>query len=220
MIQLLPILKRFIAGLTLMLCCLPLSAVNANDLADSAQQNLSAHLEEMTSLVGLFVQKQYDSEGELLQSSSGDFAMARPGKLSWNTLEPYPQSLISDGETLWLYDPDLEQVSVQTIGDNLKQTPAVIISGDLAQIKADFDVVLTQANGDVESFDLRPKHTSEYFQRLTLVFTKGRLTGMRLLDGFGQDTQFELSDLSYNQVLAKQRFSFTAPAGTDVLINE
>jgi len=194
--------------------------VSADEPAANAHQALATQLAQMVSLKGLFIQRQYDSEGELLQHSRGDFAMARPGKLVWNTLDPFPQHLITDGETLWLYDPDLEQVSVQAVGDSLKQTPAVIISGDLAQIEADFDVTTKTLDAQTQSFNLRPKRSSEYFQRLTLVFTEGQLTSMQLLDGFGQDTQFELSDLSFNQALADQLFTFTAPAGTDVLINE
>lgn len=213
-------IKHSIAVFLIGLSCLSVGSVSAMGAEANAYQDLVTHLELMTSLEGEFEQKQYDSEGELLQSSSGDFVLARPGKLVWNTVDPFPQSLISDGDTLWLYDPDLEQVSVQAIGDSLKQTPAVIISGDLAQIKADFDVAAKGTGGDQQVFDLRPKHGSEYFQRLTLMFTDGRLTQMRLLDGFGQDTQFVLSNLSYNQALGDQRFTFTAPPGTDVLINE
>jgi len=215
------VVKRFFTGFCLTaLCSLPVTLVNADDAVVSAGQALAAHLTEMTSLKGLFVQHQYDSEGELLQRSSGDFAMARPGKLVWNTLDPFPQNLITDGETLWLYDPDLEQVSVQAIGDSLKHTPAVIISGDLTQIASNFDVTQKVISETVQAFDLRPTQSSEYFQRLTLVFTDGQLTAMQLLDGFGQDTQFELSELSYNQALADQLFTFSAPDGTDVLINE
>jgi len=217
---LLPV-KRFFTGLSIVaICCLPVSSVCADEPAANAHQALATQLAQMISLKGLFIQRQYDSEGELLQHSRGDFAMARPGKLVWNTLDPFPQHLITDGETLWLYDPDLEQVSVQAVGDNLKQTPAVIISGDLAQIEADFDVTTKTLDEQTQAFNLRPKRSSEYFQRLTLVFTEGQLTSMQLLDGFGQDTQFELSDLSFNQALADQLFTFTAPAGTDVLINE
>jgi len=194
-------------------------AESVEPVTSTAVQRLSTRLAAMSSLQGLFVQTQYDLEGELLLSSSGDFAMARPGKLAWNTLEPFPQKLITDGETLWLYDPDLEQVSVRSLGDSLKQTPAAIIAGDLSQIKTDFDVTQT-LRGPENVFELRPKRESEFFQLLTLSFSDGQLTTMELLDGFGQDTKFSLSAVTRNQPLAADLFNFVAPAGTDVLINE
>lgn len=207
----------FFMAVCALIVAMPAVTVACEAEPDNAEQKLVNLLADMSSLSGEFEQLQYDVDGELLQSSNGNFSLARPGKLLWHTLEPFPQKLVTDGETLWLYDPDLEQVSVQTVGAQLNQTPAVILSGDLAQLQAHFDVTALEEG---VGFELRPKQASEYFQRLTLRFNNNVLASMQLLDGFGQDTQFQLKALEYNPELNDELFNFEAPEGTDILIND
>lgn len=173
-------------------------------------------LNPIESMSGNFSQIQRGSEGELLSQSSGVFRVARPGKLRWETKEPFTQLLVSDGKKLWLYDADLEQVTVSKVDDQLNQTPAVIFSGDLAAINQQF-LVSSVGNGQ---FSLLPKAEEGYFQRLDLEFDSGQLSSMIILDGFGQQTIFTFTEVNTNEVITADVFVFIPPQGVDVLIHD
>lgn len=188
--------------------------------------SLQKMLQPLDSLQGKFSQKQFDSDGELLQQSEGDFALQRPGKFLWNTALPFEQQLISNGQRLWLYDPDLEQVSIQTVDTNLQQTPALILSGDSEQLKANFQIIEHKANADQKAggqereFLLLPRQAEPVFERLILVFNDGVLSALNVHDSLGQLTQFEFLKVSANKKMNEALFEFEIPAGTEVISNE
>lgn len=174
---------KFIATLSVFL--------SVNVAADDAT-SLQKLLQPLDNLQGKFSQQQFDTDGELLQQSEGDFALQRPGKFSWHTALPFEQQLISNGQRLWLYDPDLEQVSIQTIDDNLQQTPALILSGNAEQLSANFEIVETSVEGKADfdvkkntqnrEFLLLPRQTDPVFERLILVFKGGVLSDLNVHD--------------------------------------
>ena len=100
-------------------------------------QQLRDLLQPITSLSAQFEQQIIDANGLSIQNSSGIFQVAQPNNLRWIVAEPLPQQVISDGVTLWLYDPDLEQVVVQAFDANIESTPAVLFSGDLDRLDTD-----------------------------------------------------------------------------------
>ncbi|NHN35826.1 outer membrane lipoprotein chaperone LolA [Pseudomaricurvus alcaniphilus] len=191
------------------------SLAAADAAVDSAEQ-LIALLQPMVSMSGEFNQVQSDSNGELLSESSGVFSVRRPGYLRWETRQPFPQLLVSDGATLWLYDPDLEQATISAVDDQLNQSPAVIFSGDPAAIRERFEVSRA-ASGE---FSLTPRQQDGHFRRLDLNFDKRQLVGMTILDGFGQQTNFRFAAMDYGRDIPLTEFQFTPPAGTDILRHE
>jgi len=188
----------------------------APDKQLSAASALVARLTPLKALAGNFEQRQTGSEGELLSESNGSFKMQRPGLLRWETLEPFPQLLVTDGARIWMYDPDLEQVTVSAVTAQLSNTPAVIFSGDLTQLQEQYTVTSPKDN----QYRLRPLSDSGSFQRLDLTFADERLSDMVILDGFGQLTEFKLLDVTPVESLPISQFQFSPPEGTDVFFNE
>lgn len=221
-------MKKMLFPVLLSLGSLLLSAQTS---ATSAVESLVAQLSPVDALSGHFSQIQKDAEGEVLSRSSGDFVMQRPGLLRWETTEPFPQLLVTDGDRVWLYDEDLEQVTISSVSDKLNQTPAIVFSGDLKKIEEQFYVVEGDAEeGDAEegdsvknnesSFTLRPKRTGEAYQRLDITFENNLIKHMVILDGFGQTTEFDLSGVEAEKSKPISNFRFQPPKGTDVLMQD
>lgn len=187
-------------------------AVHAED-SEAAVEALAAKLTPLNALSGRFSQVQTDAAGEVLSRSSGDFTMQRPGLLRWETTEPFPQLLVTDGVQIWLYDEDLEQVTISPVTTQLNQTPAIIFSGDLLKIGQNFHVT-DRGNA---TFTLRPKMHNDAFQRLDLEFQDKLIKRLTILDGFGQTTEFELSAVKREGPMPVSRFQFTPQPGIDVL---
>ncbi len=202
---------RIFAGL---LCVFSFSALAADD---QAAAQLRKQLDAMNSLQGNFVQTTYDKDGAEQDSSSGEFMLMRPGKFYWKTLDPMPQLLVSNNKTIWLYDPDLETVTVREFTDDLRETPALLLSADAEQLRKQFSVTRDTSNKTADAFTLTPKVTEGMFQHLTLVFKNGQLTEFSIKDSLGQVTRCALSNVQRNKPLAEEKFFFQIPEGVEVL---
>lgn len=206
-------MKRIYALLTLslLLLCSPLQADPTTDLR--------SRLDAMTSLQGQFTQVLIDIDGEVLEESSGDFAMARPGKFDWHTKEPFEQRLVSDHESIWLYDPDLMQVTVREFDQELQDTPALILSDELTELNEQFEITRSETDEGWDAFRLEPKGDESLFAALVLTFDGDLLREIRMDDNLDQSTRFALSDLKRNESIDDDRFTFEVPDGVDVLVD-
>ena len=191
-------------------------AVNPHSAA--ATQALMELLQPLHNLQGNFTQRQVSTNGEVLADTVGSFSLQRPNRLRWETAEPFPQLLVSDGATLWLFDPDLQQVTVSDVTQQLDQTPAVIFAGDVSAIEENYFV--SRAAAESQSFTLVPREEGSQFRKLELGFANDELASMTVLDGFGQTTTFRFTGLKTNQPLDKSLFRFSPPPGVDILRNE
>lgn len=148
--------------------------------------------------------------------SSGTMALERPGRFRWQTNSPMKQLVIADGKKMWVYDVELEQVTVKKQQKGLGGTAALFLSGYDDTVTRDFDVTQKDgANGIV--FDLKSKSAKANFQRIKLIFTKDNLTGLELYDQLGQTTLVKLVQIKSNPKLSSQLFQFKAPRGTDII---
>ncbi|WP_439510141.1 outer membrane lipoprotein chaperone LolA [Marinimicrobium koreense] len=186
--------------------------------ADSTAE-LRSRLDAMTSLQGEFTQVLIDMDGEVLEESSGDFAMARPGKFDWHTREPFEQRLVSDHDSIWLYDPDLMQVTVREFDEELQDTPALILSDELTALNEQFEITHTVTDEGWDAFRLEPKDDDSLFAALVLTFDGNLLREIRMDDNLDQITRFTLSDLKRNESIDDGRFTFEVPEGVDVLVD-
>lgn len=180
---------------------------------------LRSRLDAMTSLQGEFTQVLIDMDGEVLEESSGDFAMARPGKFDWHTREPFEQRLVSDHESIWLYDPDLMQVTVREFDEELQDTPALILSDELTALNEQFEITHSETDEGWDAFRLEPKDDDSLFAALVLTFEGDLLREIRMDDNLDQITRFTLSDLTRNKSIDDGRFTFEVPDGVDVLVD-
>lgn len=192
---------------------------------DAASTKLNQLLKSMNTLEADFQQRILDARGSRLQEVSGRLTLKRPGQFFWQTEAPYAQTIVSNGETLWLYDPDLEQVTVQTLDENLSRTPAMLLSGDIDSLDQRFKVELvratTAANGvaEIQEFVLKPKEQESLFDELQLSFYDRKLTALLLVDSLGQRTSIELFSARFNVETDESLFHFKVPEGVDVVLH-
>ncbi|UPQ84460.1 outer membrane lipoprotein chaperone LolA [Pseudomonas knackmussii] len=179
-------------------------------------QRLTGLLQKAETLTGRFSQLSLDGTGTQLQETSGEMALKRPGQFRWHTDEPMEQLLISNGKKVWLYDPDLEQVTIQMLDQRLTHTPALLLSGDVSAISENFNVSHQQA-GEVVDFTLTPKAKDTLFDTLRLSFRGDIINDMQMVDGVGQRTNILFQGVQLNEPLKADLFTFEIPEGTDVI---
>ncbi|HSO46136.1 MAG TPA: outer membrane lipoprotein chaperone LolA, partial [Rhodoferax sp.] len=142
-----------------------------------------------------FTQTVADRSGRVTQQASGKMMFARPGKFRWDYVAPYTQVIVSDGVKLWLYDADLDQVTVKLLGDAMAGTPAALLAGDNAIEKYFSLKNAGEANG-LEWLEATPKSRDTTFERIRMGFKGDVLAQMELLDFFGQRTTLKLTRFS------------------------
>ncbi len=148
--------------------------------------------------------------------SSGTFLFARPGKFIWTYVKPYEQLLQADGVDLYIYDKDLNQVTVRKLGDALGNTPAAILFGS-NDLDKNFELKDTGVRDGVSWLEASPKSRDTTFEKISIGFRNGELAAMELHDALGQVTMLEFSDVQRNPKVDASTFVFTPPKGADVL---
>ncbi|HHA19412.1 MAG TPA: outer membrane lipoprotein chaperone LolA [Methylophaga sp.] len=203
-------LVRYFIAITAML--LPFSLI----AADSATEKLNIFVQTVVTFKANFKQVVLDPDGKLMEEAQGKFALERPGKFRWDYSEPYPQHIVADGERIWFYDVDLEQVTVKSQLEILVDTPATLLSGEsLPEDK----YVLTDIPSDDGMLwvELVPKDEESNFQTIALAFDQQGLRQMIMKDSFDQRTRLVFSQQRENPVLADDEFVFIPPEGIDVV---
>ena len=165
-----------------------------------------------------FDQQVVDGNKQLLQSSQGHMWIMRPGRFRWDYETPYKQQLVADGKRLWSYDEDLEQVTVQPASEVLTSTPAMLLSGD-KPLETVFNIEEASTTGAGQTVTLVPKTDDSNVIRLQVHFSDKLLTHIDAEDSFGNTTIFNFSNLERNPKLDEKIFTFTPPAGADVIGN-
>ena len=201
-----------------LLCASVLIVALAPAHADQAAstKRLTGLLNQAETLTGRFSQLSLDGSGTQLQETSGELALKRPGQFRWHTDAPMEQLLVSNGKKVWLYDPDLEQVTIQELDQRLTHTPALLLSGDVSTISENFEVSHKEA-GEVVDFTLKPKAKDTLFDNLRLSFRNGVINDMQLIDSVGQRTNILFMGVKMNQPLKADLFTFEIPEGADVI---
>lgn len=186
--------------------------VNKLSVGETYLENFLANTK---SFEAIFQQTLRTHKGEVLQQTEGVFYLSRPGKFRWNYKTPYEQEIISDGKRLWIYDVDLEQVTVQKQDENLPATPMALLE-DSAMLHKSYDVVpLDQKNG-VYRLKLLTKTKESDFAEIIVGLDADGLRFMQLHDQFEQVTDIIFSESVSNTKLAKEIFEFIPPEGVDV----
>lgn len=200
----------------LFLLVLASAGVNAGGVANNPAhaKALASLLAPLANSAGVYSQRLIDAKGEELQASSGRFAVAEPGRFRWHTETPFEQLLVSDGETIWLFDPDLEQVTVKSFASQQEQLPVRILSGELGLIAEQFNVWLEQSDTE-QRFTLSPNSTGN-ITLVELSFAQADLTSMVVTEVSGTRTLFEFSNREALPVDHDELFVFTPPVGADV----
>jgi outer membrane lipoprotein carrier protein len=150
------------------------------------------------------------------QTSSGTFMFARPGKFIWSYQKPYSQVLQADGDKLYVYDKDLNQVTIRTLGGALGASPAAILFGS-NDLDKNFTLRDAGEKGGIDWLELTPKAKDTQFQSVGIGFKNGNLQAMELHDVFGNVTLLTFSNIEKNPPIKSDTFKFTVPKGADVI---
>lgn len=189
----------------------PLSAQAA-----PAQEALQRFVNGVQTLSARFEQVQKDESGEVLQVSSGQLLLAKPGKFRWNYEKPYEQLMICDGKTLWLYDPDLAQATRRPAGSSLQGTPAQLLT-DRAALEQHFRVEDAGTEAGAQRLRLLPKAADSDFKSVQLWLKDGVPQRMRFSDPLGGISDVSFSEIRTNIPLDPAQFRFEPPRGVEII---
>jgi outer membrane lipoprotein carrier protein len=177
---------------------------------------LSAFLDHTRTARGTFEQTVTNAQRRGAQSSAGTFAFARPGKFRWEYQKPFAQLIVGDGTRVWVYDQDLNQVTVRELDAALGATPAALLAGDTA-LERNFRLLEGAAADGLEYVEATPKSAESQFKRIRIGFRDDLPRAMTLVDAFGQTTELHFTTIERNPALASGLFQFTPPKGADVV---
>lgn len=184
-------------------------------LAATPSELLQSKLNALKTMSADFTQVVKAKHREVSRSS-GSMALSRPGRFRWQTKAPMEQLVVADGQQLWIYDVDLEQVSVKKQNKIVGGTAGLFLSGYNDTVARDFDVNVSE-KGKQMLFDLNAKSNKANFQRVKLTFEGPALRGIALYDQLGQLTDVKLNQVKVNPKLLASLFQFKAPRGVDVV---
>ncbi len=196
---------------------LGLSLLNVAFADDNAARQLNEALRQIDSMSAEFEQHSEDRNGGHRHDVQGHMTVARPGFFRWEADEPYAQTVVADGHTVWVYDPDLNQVVIQSMDRQVGNTPALLLSSDSSTIDHAFSVKTIGASAGNIAFVLVPRASDAMFASMQLVFSHNQLQRMNLVDLTGQQTSITFSKVQYHIHPPVADFHFRVPAGADVV---
>ena len=195
----------------LLLCFLWVQPVQAG-----AIEQLQGFIKNTRSARASFSQSVVDIDGEKLQDSSGVVEFYRPDKFRWHYQKPFEQLVVGDGTTLWVYDKDLSQVTMRTLGGALGSSPAALLAGS-DDVEQFFSLDAQGRKGRYEWLEAKPNDEDSLFDRVRMGFDANTLYVMELYDHFGQKTVIRFSDFERDPGFTADTFRFTPPPGVDVV---
>jgi len=178
--------------------------------------DLKALLRETTTARAHFAQIVLDRNLKTLQQVTGTMQFARPGKFRWEYDKPYEQLIVGDGTRVWLYDKDLNQVTVRRFDRAIGSSPAALLAGS-NEIEKDYVLKALASRDGLDWLEAVPRARDTTFERINLGFGRSGLEAMELRDQFGQITVIKFSTIERNARLAPEAFRFTPPKGADVI---
>ncbi len=189
---------------------------------------LRSFFSDVSTLQANFEQQVVDETGFTLERSSGVVYLSRPGKFRWDYLndqqgssdlseQTLSQQILADGEWIYLYDPELEQVTQRSLQDALGQVPSLLLVQTGANVDQHFVITDFGVTDGLSWVALRPKDVDAAYQQLMIGFNQNGLAAIELLDGLGNETRLVLSNVQSNTELELSVFNFDAPEGVDVL---
>ncbi|MFC5397791.1 outer membrane lipoprotein chaperone LolA [Undibacterium jejuense] len=187
----------------------------------SAVEQFKSFVSNSKSAKGDFIQQQVkvvDGKPKVIKTSNGTFVFARPGKFIWTYQKPYEQVLQADGDKLFIYDKDLNQVTVKELGNALGSSPAAILfaGAGTADLEKNFILKDVADKQGLEWLEATPKTKDSQFEHIGIGMKDGVPYALELRDSFGQASLITLKNLEKNPALKADQFKFVVPAGADV----
>jgi outer membrane lipoprotein carrier protein len=186
--------------------------------ADSARSRMEAFSKDLKSVTATFSQSVTDANGEKRDASHGTLALQAPRQFRWETKQPYEQTIVADGTRIWVYDPDLQQVSVRSQSGEEAHSPLTVLT-DLGQLDAQFTTTESGEHDGLQWLKLVSKAKEPEFEYAELGFSAKTLDRMVFKDQLGSTTEIRFDDWKRNPPVTADTFKFTPPKGVDVIGN-
>ena len=183
-----------------------------------ARDALAVFTRDLKGLDGQFTQQVFDSRGKQKESSSGRVAVAVPRLFRWEYVKPYPQLIVADGKQVWVYEPDLKQVSRRAQGAEEANSPLALLL-EPAKLDRDFVVKDATAQAGTEWLDIAPRSTEAAFKTARLGFRQGQLVQVEYVDALSQRTLIAFTGWKRNPAFAQGTFTYVPAKGVDVIGN-
>ena len=183
--------------------------------AGDAVETLRTFVRDVKSGHAAFTQTVTSPDGVKKKTSSGTFDFSRPNRFRFVYAKPFEQTIVGDGEKVWIYDADLNQVSSRKLGQALGATPAALLAG--GSIERDFDLAALPSSGGLDWVEARPKAKEGTFQSVRVGFRGGELAALEIVDSFGQTSLLQFNGFAANAPVAADLFRFKIPPGADVI---
>ena len=194
-----------------------MAAGQAHSENREAAEELSGLLTDYRTYQADFIQILVNEGGDKVQETTGSLKAKRPGLFYWEQDPPLSQFIVSNGEKVTVYDPDLEQVTIHSLDDRIATTPALLLSGEVDHLAETYDVTRQAADGQQQVFVLEPKSQDSLFISLQLRFTDGVLNEMRLNDSLSQLSILSFDDVQLNESVPDSAFVLEYPDSVDVI---
>lgn len=204
-------MRHLRCSLVFLLCLISITA------QATATDSLNAFIKDARTVQAEFSQTLLDKTAQVIQESTGTMVFERPGKFRWIYKTPYEQLIVGDGDKVWFYDEDLNQVTVRQLDIAIGSSPAALLAGDSA-IEENFKITELGLQNQIEWLEAIPKTSESSFEFIQLGFSQdGTLQLMVLRDNFGQTTLLTFTELKQNIKLPADTFTFVPPVDADVI---
>lgn len=185
-------------------------------MANEAGKRLDHFFLSVQSLTAEFRQEVRDEQGRPIREAAGTFTLLRPGRFRWDYTSPNEQSIISDGQYLWIYDVELAQVTVKKLSEALGASPIMLLA-EPRSMNEDFILIESRSSGELAWVELAPKMKDTDFTRVEVGLDEQTIREMQLKDQFGQKTRIRFDKVQINKPVSQSQFYFEIPPGVDVI---
>lgn len=200
-------MKRIIAAGFLFACAATARADAVDTLRDFVRDVKTGRAQ--------FTQTVTSPDGTKTKTSSGSFEFARPNRFRFAYTKPFEQTIVADGQKVWIHDADLNQVSTRKIAGAIGATPAALLAG--GSLEKDFDLSALPAADGLEWAQAQPKAKDGSFEMLKVGFKGKELAAVEIVDGFGQRSRLQFSQWVANPAIKPEAFRFVVPKGADLI---
>lgn len=192
-------------------------ALGASSHADThSAQDLNQLLQNLHSMEANFTQTTHAGKGKVTRTT-GKMYMQKPGRFRWDIKKPMPQLIVANQKTLWIYDPDLTQVTIRKFQYEAGEAPALLLSHENNTVEKNFNVSVVQKKSNEQWYNLTPKKSDGMYEKIQLGVSNGAIQKMALTDNLGHQTAIEFSQVKTNTSLQPGLFQFKTPRGVDVI---
>lgn len=187
---------------------------------DVSKRILIDKLKQLDFFSANFSQQVLSDTGELIEESTGNIAISKPNLANWQVVTPDELSIISDGDSVWFYNPWIEQVSVYSLSSAIARTPILLLTSNDETLWQQYSVEQKNSQAQQDTFIISAIDTNSQIKNLTLVFNAkqqgGQLTRFSFLDATGQLSHIKLSAFNDKKAPQQSLFTFVIPPDTQV----